>query len=205
VRGEGLGVSQVSKDTPRHQIYLGFGLPHVLLNALLHIHNFAVHERHFDVFVDVQLLGSEIDDLVGLADGGYHLVGCLSLLDLLRWRGCLLRLSSTCLVVSLLVIALLSVALLVVAIAALLSVALISAGAVVEVQKAADGVFDLGGTRIGQRSFWKLEDDFGFVEGCRTDVVAGIAGDEAKDDLVFRHVDHDSGGIHFYTHLVELG
>src|SRR5208337_2019590 len=77
--------------------------------TLLHVRNFAVNKRYLDVLVDIDLLGAKIDDLVRLADRGFHLIGGLPFFYLLRLRRgrLLLRLSSTstALVVPLLIVA----------------------------------------------------------------------------------------------------
>ena len=44
-------------------------------DSLLHVGNFAVHERHFHVFVEVNLLAGEFDNLLRLAQSVRDLVG----------------------------------------------------------------------------------------------------------------------------------
>ena len=96
------------------------------------------------------------------------------------------------------------VALIVAAVIAAIVVALIVA-AVIDGEQAGDGVFDLGSAHLGEAALGELEDDVGFVEGGRADVVAGVAGDDAHDNLVFIHVDLDLGGIDLVADLEELG
>src|ERR1039458_4423262 len=102
----------------------------------LHIRHFPVDESNLNVLVDVNLLGTKIDDLVRVADRGFYLLGGLPLFNLrgLR-RRCLLLL---CLSLSRTLI----VALLVVIIAALQSSALL-AGAIIEREQAGDRIFYL--------------------------------------------------------------
>src|ERR1700721_516335 len=65
-------------------------------HALLDIRDFAIHKRHFQVFIDIELFRSEIYDLVRFAERGLHLIGGLPLLNRLgfsllrRWRGLLI-------------------------------------------------------------------------------------------------------------------
>ena len=85
-----------------------------LTERSLHVGNFAVYKRDLEVLVDKDLLGAKIDDLVGVPERGFHLIGGLPFFYLLRLgRGrLLLRLSlsrtlSCTLVAALLVVALL--------------------------------------------------------------------------------------------------
>src|SRR5215470_9769072 len=57
----------------------------VSAQRLLHIGDFSVHERHFHVGVDVELLGAEVHNLVGLAQGLRDLISRHALLDGLRF------------------------------------------------------------------------------------------------------------------------
>jgi len=57
----------------------------------LRIGDFAVHESHLEVLVDVNQLGTEVDDFVRLAEHSLHLVHSLAELNCRRlWRGRLL-------------------------------------------------------------------------------------------------------------------
>lgn len=175
-------------------------------SLLLHVRNLPVQKCHLDVFVDVNLLASEIDDLVGNSDGSLHLIRRLTLFDLLRlWWGTLLRLSSsaaataTTLVVSALIITV-AVA---IAIAAL-AIALI-AGAVVECQQAGHYIFYLGWVRIRQRALWKLKHNICLVESRGADVIARIASDDTHQNLVFRQVHGKLGWINLLSDLHQSG
>src|SRR5579862_7789010 len=65
--------------------------PSDLLNGSLNVGNFPVHERHFQIFVNPDLLRAEIDDLIRLAESSLHLIGSLPLLNRLRLGLLLLR------------------------------------------------------------------------------------------------------------------
>src|SRR5271167_1021700 len=52
--------------------------------ALLRVGDFALHERDFEIFINVNLLGPEIDDLIRLPENRDHLVGRLADLNCSR-------------------------------------------------------------------------------------------------------------------------
>src|ERR1700722_5167061 len=143
------------------------------LHVLLHVGNFSVQERDLDVFINVNQLGSEIDDLVGIAERGFYLVRGLSFFYLLRFLwGLLLRLSSAsvALVVVLLVVAIpisisvLSVVLIAALVLILILAVLLGIVSVVDGQDLTDGVDDLRDSGALQAPFGELENDFGFIE-----------------------------------------
>src|SRR5260370_10929324 len=76
----------------------------------LHVGYFTVEKRHLQILVDINLLRTQVDDLVRCAKRGFYLIGRLPFFYLLRFRRgrLLLRLSSasTLLVATLLVITL---------------------------------------------------------------------------------------------------
>ena len=69
------------------------GGAHALAGALtlLHVGDLAVDEGDFQIFVDVDLLGAEVDDFFRGTEAGGHLVDGLAQLDGSRGRGGLLR------------------------------------------------------------------------------------------------------------------
>jgi len=48
---------------------------------LLNVRDFAFQERNFEILVDINLLGTQVHDLVRLAESADYLVGGLSQLD----------------------------------------------------------------------------------------------------------------------------
>src|ERR1700685_4345388 len=126
-----------------------------LVPALLHVRNFAVHERDFHIFVDVELLGAQVHNLVRLTQGGRHLVGTHPLFDGLRLGGWLLiltaPLAATCLLLSLL-------SLILTALLPLILLRIVADG-----EQLADRVFNATRIRICQRALGKLEYHLRFV------------------------------------------
>src|SRR5271157_2829210 len=170
---------------------------------LLHVRDFAVYKCDLDVFIDIDLLGAEIDDLIGLSDRRSHLVGSLALFNLLR-RSLLLRLSSASASSS---SALLVAALLIIPITidiALVVALIVGIAAVIDGEQSGDRIFHLRGIGAGQGSFGELENDVSFEESFGVGVVAGIAGNDAHDHLILLQIHGELGGIDFVVHLEEL-
>src|SRR5580704_1255279 len=59
---------------------------HPLSRRLLSVSNLTVYEGDFEIFVDIDLLGSQVDDLFGLSKYPEDLIGSLALLNC-SWRG----------------------------------------------------------------------------------------------------------------------
>src|SRR5260370_1711238 len=146
----------------------------------LHVGYFTVEKRHLQILVDINLLRTQVDDLVRCAKRGFYLIGRLPFFYLLRFRRgrLLLRLSSasTLLVATLLVIT--------IAIAALLSAVALIAAAVIDGKQSGDCILHLGRARVPERSLGELEDHIGLIERRGTGVVTGIATDDADLHLV---------------------
>src|SRR5579862_253656 len=170
--------------------------PSDLLNGSLNVGNFPVHERHFQIFVNPDLLRAEIDDLIRLAESSLHLIGSLPLLNRLR-LGLLLRLLRCLLILS----ALSPLPALSILSALLLSLILLLLRIVADGQQLADRVLDISCARFGERSLRKLENHIRFVVRRRIGLVARIARHDAHRHRVLIKADVDLRRVN----LVALG
>src|SRR5579862_7760257 len=168
---------------------------------LLHVANLPIEKRNLQILVNPKRLRSQVDDLVGLAQRGLHLIGRLPLLNargfggglILRGglrRSCTLRLRR-------LLAALICRWLL----CALVRTLLLSASLVViaDRQQLSDRVFYLARTRRCQSSLRKLEDNIRFVISRRIRLIARIARHDADGDRVFAQIHFDLRRINFIS------
>lgn len=165
-----------------------FCFPSCLAESL-YVGYFAIQKRNFEIFVNVDLLGAEIDDLFWFTERSFYLRGRLALVNLLRgWWWRLLCLCTSAIVSSSArVVSLIIAITIAIAIAALLiaTLAIALVGAVINGEESGHRVFYLGRVHACQRPFGKLEDNVCLEERSRTDVVAGIAVDDADNNLIF--------------------
>src|ERR1700722_20393650 len=165
---------------------------------LLHVRDFAVHERHLHVLVDVELLAAEIDFLVGLTQSRFYLIRSHSLFYAcwfsrrrggFCWRRLLLVAAS--LLLSALVSALL-----------LITLRLLVIGA--DGKQLPNRIFHRACAGVGERPGGKLERDVGFVVSRRIGLVASVASHDAHRDRILADIHVNLGRINFVAHFEEL-
>src|ERR1700722_1787538 len=165
--------------------------------SLLHVRNFSVHKRDFEIFINPDLLRAEIDDLVRLAEGTLHLIGGLSLLDGLRLGlrlGLLRLLLPALLILSSLTLSGLTLLAFIPALILLLSI-------FANGKQLPDCVLDVTSARLRQRSLGEHEDHRGFVISRRIGLVACVASNDPHRHRILFDAHVNLARIH----LVALG